>query len=57
MLIPQGPVKTTTDVTAFGGAILGYFKAIPWPEVAACLAAVYTLIRIVETLYDRFKTK
>lgn len=57
MLIPAGPAKTVSDVTAVGGSFLGYFKAIPWPEIAACLAAIYTLVRIAETLYDRFKKK
>jgi len=30
--------------------LLAWFKAVPWAEIAACLAAIYTLIRIAQTL-------
>lgn len=44
------------DSTAVSTAFIGYFfKVIPWPEVAACLAAIYTLLRIIEWLYHAFK--
>lgn len=42
--------KAKGDVVAISSAALAYFKAIPWPEIAACLAALYTLLRIVELL-------
>lgn len=58
MLIPiSETVKTKADVATASGALLGYFQAIPWPEVAAALAALYTALRIVELLWDRFKKK
>lgn len=47
-------VKAKGDVAAVGTSALAYFKAIPWPELAAALAAVYTLLRIVEWFWDRF---
>lgn len=50
-------IKGTTDVGVMGAIFLGFFAAIPWPEVAAFLAAVYTLIRICEWLYNVLKNK
>lgn len=41
-------VKTKVDVATAGSSLLGYFKAIPWPEIAAFLACVYTVLRIIE---------
>ena len=58
MLIPVSEaIKTKTDVAVGSGAVLGYFKAIPWPEIAAFLACLYTVLRIVELLWDRWKKK
>jgi hypothetical protein len=48
-LIPLSEaVKSKVDVATAGGSLLGYFKAIPWPELAAFLACVYTALRIIE---------
>jgi hypothetical protein len=44
-------VKNKVDVGAMPLVVLGYFKAVPWPEIAAALACIYTLLRIVETLW------
>lgn len=50
-------VKNKVDVATASGALLGYFKAIPWPEIAAALACLYTLLRIVEVVYGWAKKK
>jgi hypothetical protein len=42
--------KTPVDVAVGGSSILGYFKVIWWPELAAFAAFVYTVLRIVEML-------
>ena len=39
-------IKGPADVTALGAGILSFFKAIPWPEIAAFLSAVYLLVRL-----------
>lgn len=49
--------KTKVDVGVTGGALLGYFKAIPWPEIAAALACVYTVLRIIEVVYGWWKKR
>ena len=57
-LIPLSEsVKAKVDVATVGGSLIGYFKAIPWPELAAALACLYTALRIVEMVWDRFKRK
>lgn len=57
-LIPiSDAIKPKVDVAIGSGAILGYFKAIPWPEIAAFLACVYTLLRIVEAVWVWHKKK
>jgi hypothetical protein len=35
------------DVWAVGTAFLSFFKLIPWPEIAAFLAALYTFFRLL----------
>lgn len=56
MLIPvSNDVKTKVDVAAVSTAGLAFFKAIPWPELAACAAFVYTVLRIVEFLWAWIK--
>lgn len=45
------------DVTAVVTAFLSFFKAIPWPEIAAFLAAVYTAMRIADYVWQRFVLK
>jgi hypothetical protein len=42
------PIKLKCDVAAISTAGLAFFKVIPWPELAACAAFVYTLLRIAE---------
>jgi hypothetical protein len=48
-------VKATGDVCAVSTATLAFFKAIPWPEIAACLAAIYTAIRIAELCWSWYR--
>lgn len=43
-------VKAKVDVATVGGSLIGYFKAIPWPELAAAAACLYTLLRIAELI-------
>jgi uncharacterized protein involved in response to NO len=50
----QQAMLKTADTSAIVVAMLSFFKAIPWPEIAAFLAAVYTLVRLLEWAYDRF---
>lgn len=50
-------VKHKGDVAAVGTAFLSYFKTIPWPELAAFLACVYTALRIVETVWAWMKKR
>jgi hypothetical protein len=57
MIPVSDAVKTKVDVAVGGSSILGYFKAIPWPEIAAFLACVYTVLRIVEVVRDWKKKK
>lgn len=57
------PAQTTTnsihqatkigDPVAIAAAFLSFFKLIPWPEVAAFLAAVYTFLRICEWVWEK----
>jgi hypothetical protein len=56
LLIPgSNEVKTKLDFAAVGTAGFAFFKAIPWPELAACAAFLYTVLRIVEFLWAWFK--
>ena len=48
-------LKGPADVTALGAGILSFFKAIPWPEIAAFLSAVYLLVRIFFILKNKGK--
>lgn len=51
-LIPlSDAAKLKADAVAVPSALLGYFTAIPWTEIAAFLAAVYTGLRIVEMVW------
>lgn len=51
-LIPlSSDTKIVADAVAVPSAFLGYLKAIPWPEVAAFLACIWTALRIAEMLY------
>ena len=58
MLIPLSePAKATSDATVVTGALLGWLKVIPWPELAAFAAFVYTALRIVELVIGWLKRK
>lgn len=51
-LIPlSDAVKAKADVVAVPSAVLGYFSQIPWTDLAAFLACVYTGLRIVELVW------
>jgi hypothetical protein len=51
-LIPlSDAAKTKVDVAAIGTAMASFFKAIPWPELAACAAFIYTALRILEMVW------
>ena len=57
-IIPlSDPAKAKADVISIGTVVGAWFKAIPWPEIAACLAAIYTLLRIIELAVGWFKKK
>lgn len=57
-LIPiSDAAKAKGDVAAVGGAALAFFKLIPWPELAACAAFIYTALRIAEVVWNWFKKK
>jgi hypothetical protein len=57
-LIPlSNDIKVKTDVCAIGTAALAFFKAIPWPELAACAAFTYTVLRIVEFVWAWIRGK
>jgi hypothetical protein len=58
VLIPlSDAAKAKGDVTVVAGSLLGYFNAIPWANLAACLAFIYTALRIAEVLYGWFKNR
>jgi hypothetical protein len=54
-MLLSNDLKAKIDVCAVGTAGLAFFKAIPWPELAACAAFVYTVLRTVEFLVAWFK--
>lgn len=45
------------DGAAVGTAFAAYFKLIPWPELAACAAFFYTVIRTIQFVVDWIKRK
>jgi hypothetical protein len=49
--------KSGADVVAVSTSALAYFKAIPWPELAACAAFLWTVLRIGEMVYGWWKKK
>lgn len=49
--------KAKGDVFAVSGAALAFFKAIPWPELAACASFIYMVLRIAEIVWDRIHKK
>lgn len=57
MLQANDPALNKVDGAAVGTAFLAYFKLIPWPELAACAAFVYTVLRTVQFLVDWIKRK
>ena len=57
-LIPlSDAVKAKADVVAIPTGFVAYFKVIPWPEIAGALAALYTLLRIIELVAGWLKKK
>lgn len=49
--------KARGDVASVGTAVLAYLKIIPWPELAAMLACIYTTLRIAELVSGWLKKK
>lgn len=47
-MLHSSSLKAAGDVCAVGTATLAFFQAIPWPSIAACLAAIYTAARLIE---------
>jgi hypothetical protein len=47
---------TKADAGAVGTAALAFFKVIPWPEIAAFLAAVYTFLRLLTWGFKSLRT-
>lgn len=47
---------TRTDGAAVGAALLAFFKLVPWPEIAAFLAALYTFLRLIGMVVDWAKS-
>jgi len=45
------------DWTAVGTAFLAFFKIIPWPEIAAFLAALYTFLRLMGMALKWWRSK
>ncbi len=45
------------DAAAVSTAFLSFFKVIPWPEIAAFLAAVYTFVRLVGMAVRWFRNR
>lgn len=58
MLIPlSDAAKQKGDVFAVTGAALAYFNAIPWANLAAAAAFIYTILRIAELIASWLKKK
>jgi hypothetical protein len=58
VIIPlSDAAKDKTDAGAIGTAVLAFFKVIPWPELAAFAAFVYTVLRIAEFVASWIKGK
>lgn len=58
MIVPvSDAVKTKVDVGVGSATFLGYFKAIPWPELAAAAALLYTVLRIIELVWGWMRKK
>lgn len=58
MLIPlSDQAKGVSDTAVVSGSLLGFFKVIPWPEIAAFLACLYTAGRIIEMLLGWWRKK
>lgn len=57
-LIPlSDAAKGKGDVVAVASAVAAFFKIIPWPEIAAFLAVVYTALRIAELVIGWLRKK
>ena len=49
--------KAKGDVVAISTAALAYFNAIPWANLAAAAAFIYTLLRIIELVVGWLRPK
>jgi hypothetical protein len=49
--------KAKVDVVAMPSAMLGYFQMIPWAELAAALACLYTALRVIEMVIGWLRKK
>lgn len=58
MLIPLSDAsKTKGDIAAITTSALAFFKVIPWAELAAAAAFVYTVLRIIELVAGWLRRK
>ena len=45
------------DAGAVATAFLAFFKLIPWPEIAAFLACVYTFMRLISMAHKWWRER
>lgn len=50
-MIRESPAWDTANGVAAGGFLVSWFAGVNWPQIAAFLAAVYSLFLIAEKLY------
>jgi hypothetical protein len=55
--VQQEQLKAVGDTVAVPTAVLAWLKAIPFPELAALAAFVYTALRIAELLHTWFNKR
>ena len=56
MSVPQEHLNRA-DAGAVATAFLAFFNLIPWPQIAAFLACVYTLARLISMLVKWWKER
>lgn len=54
-MIRESPAWDTANGVAAGGFLVSWFAGVNWPQIAAFLAAVYSLFLIAEKLYTWWK--
>lgn len=54
-MIRESPSWDAVNGVAAGGFLVSWFAGVSWPQVAAFLAAVYSLFLIAEKLYAWWK--